>query len=245
MIFCQATQDAMLAVARILKDFEAAFGLMVNLEKSSVAFSRNTSINLWPILASTLGVCVVDKHGEIFGLLAIVGRSKKDIFQNLIDQVWMRLHSWKCKTLSQAGKLVLLKSVVQAMPMFVMGCFLVSATTCQALESMMTDFFWHNKEARRVHWLSWDKLCRKQTNGGLGLRRLGAFNQVMLAKQLWRIITRSEALLSRMLKQKYFPSTDVLHASSSQLGFNGILGLAKMCESGRTNGFLDLGSSRL
>ncbi|KAL0294028.1 UNVERIFIED_CONTAM: hypothetical protein Sradi_6907000 [Sesamum radiatum] len=34
----------------------------------------------------------------------------------------------------------------------------------------------------------------------------------MLAKQVWRIIMKPDALLSRILKQKYFPSTDVFQA---------------------------------
>ncbi|KAL0404651.1 UNVERIFIED_CONTAM: putative mitochondrial protein [Sesamum radiatum] len=34
----------------------------------------------------------------------------------------------------------------------------------------------------------------------------------MLAKQLWRIISQPSSLLSRVLKQKYFPMSDVLSA---------------------------------
>ncbi|KAL0439753.1 UNVERIFIED_CONTAM: hypothetical protein Slati_2458300 [Sesamum latifolium] len=77
---------------------------------------------------------------------------------------------------------------------------------------MMADFLWHTNDSRKVHWISWDKLCVPKDEGGLGLKRLGAFNLAMLAKQLWRIISNSNALLSQMLKQKYFPHTDVLQA---------------------------------
>ncbi|KAL0444606.1 UNVERIFIED_CONTAM: putative mitochondrial protein [Sesamum latifolium] len=56
MIFCQATQEAMQVVGQILKEFKAASCLLVNLEKSSITFSRNTPDNLQEDLASTLGV---------------------------------------------------------------------------------------------------------------------------------------------------------------------------------------------
>ncbi|KAL0406149.1 UNVERIFIED_CONTAM: hypothetical protein Slati_3928800, partial [Sesamum latifolium] len=41
LVFFQASFDAMRSVRQILRDFEAASGLMVNFDKSSVAFSRN------------------------------------------------------------------------------------------------------------------------------------------------------------------------------------------------------------
>ncbi|KAL0444545.1 UNVERIFIED_CONTAM: hypothetical protein Slati_2177200 [Sesamum latifolium] len=182
---------------------------MVNLEKSSMAFSRNISEALSNDLASVLGVQVVTRHKKYLGLPVLVVRSKREFFQTLKDRVWSRTQSWQCRNLSQAWKVVLLKSMMQAMPTFVMGCFLVPSSICREIESMMTDFLWHNKALRRVHWLSWDKLCVSKQEGGLGFHKLGAFNRAMLAKQLWRFVTKPDLLLSRMLKYKYFPSCEL------------------------------------
>ncbi|KAL0433566.1 UNVERIFIED_CONTAM: hypothetical protein Slati_2690900 [Sesamum latifolium] len=185
LIFCQATRDAMRCVNRILKEFEETSGLMVNLEKSSMAFSKNTPVDVWTDLAHVLGVRVVDKHDKYLALPILVGRSKREVFQSIKDK---------------------------AMPTYVMGCFLIPTTVCWELESMMADFLWHSNDSRKVHWIAWDKMCVPKDEGGLGFRRLGAFNLTMLAKQLWLIISNLNALLSRMLKQKYFPHTDVLQA---------------------------------
>ncbi|KAL0395298.1 UNVERIFIED_CONTAM: putative mitochondrial protein [Sesamum latifolium] len=208
LVLCQGTQEALQCVGRILREFEAASGLMVNLEKSSVAFSQNIFENLKNDLASMLGVRVVTKHDRYLGLSAMVDRSKREIFQTLKDRVWEKMQSWRCRNLLQAGKVVLLKSMVQAMPTFMMGCFLVPSSICRKIESMMADFLWHNKDLRRVHWLSWDKLCAIKQEGGLGFRKLGAFNRTMLAKQIWRILTNPDSLRSRMLKQKYYPNSE-------------------------------------
>ncbi|KAL0416973.1 UNVERIFIED_CONTAM: putative mitochondrial protein [Sesamum latifolium] len=208
LIFCQASFEAFQCVQRLLENFEKASGLKVNLDKSSVAFSRNTSIEHREGLARVLRVQEVQRHEKYLGLPAAVGRSKKVVFQTLIDKVWLKLQSWRCKSLSQAGKVVLLKSVVQAIPVFVMGCFLVPLSTCRVIEGLMADFLWHNKDVKKIHWLAWDKICTRKNKGGLGLKRLHAFNRALLAKQLWRIIENPNSLISRIWKQRYYPSTE-------------------------------------
>ncbi|KAL0417113.1 UNVERIFIED_CONTAM: putative mitochondrial protein [Sesamum latifolium] len=204
LIFCQASDGAMQCVRRVLKVFEAASGMVVNLDKSEIAFSRNVPECQKEDLAGILGVRVVEKHIKYLGLPAFVGRSKREIFQNLKDKIWKRLKSWRCKPLSQAGKAVLLQSVIQAMSTYVMAY-----NVCRELWQTM-----HNKVmwlfgVRRTHWFSWSKLCMSKHEGGLGFRKLGVFNKAMLAKQLRRIITNPNSLLSRILKQKYFPHSDV------------------------------------
>ena len=59
-------------------------------------------------------------------------------------------------------------------------------------------------------WLSWDKLCQHKKVGGLGFRALSEFNQVLVAKQAWRILKSTYTLLGRVLKAKYFPSTPLM-----------------------------------
>ncbi|KAL0433186.1 UNVERIFIED_CONTAM: hypothetical protein Slati_2652900 [Sesamum latifolium] len=52
----------------------------------------------------------------------------------------------------------------------------------------MIDFLWHNKDSRKTHWISWDKLCANKNRGGLSLRKMVAFNKAILAKQLWHVL---------------------------------------------------------
>ncbi|KAL0345896.1 UNVERIFIED_CONTAM: hypothetical protein Sradi_4420900 [Sesamum radiatum] len=72
--------------------------------QASVAFSCNAPRDVQQDLASILGVQVVNRHVKYLGLPALVGRSKREVFQNLKDKVWARLQSWRCKNLSQVGK---------------------------------------------------------------------------------------------------------------------------------------------
>ncbi|KAK9138366.1 hypothetical protein Sjap_008960 [Stephania japonica] len=44
--------------------------------------------------------------------------------------------------------------------------------------------------------------CKGQ--GGLGFRNLHCMNEVLLAKQFWRLMMNTGSLLYRVLKEKYF-----------------------------------------
>lgn len=48
--------------------------------------------------------------------------------------------------------------------------------------------------------------------GGLGFRDLHGFNLALLEKQCWSLITKLDALLSRVLKAKYYPDCHLLQA---------------------------------
>ncbi|KAL0431412.1 UNVERIFIED_CONTAM: putative mitochondrial protein [Sesamum radiatum] len=108
----------------------------------------------------------------------------------------------------------------------------------------MADFLWHNKDVRKIHWLAWDKVCASKEEGGLDLRKMCAFNQAMLANQLWRMITNLDSLISRIWKQQYFPITD-LHLTRARVGcsFNWRSILA-MCDLIAIGSQWQIGSSR-
>ncbi|KAL0428044.1 UNVERIFIED_CONTAM: putative mitochondrial protein [Sesamum latifolium] len=118
------------------------------------------------------------------------------------------------KRLSQAGRMVLIKTVAQAIPTYAIGFFLLPDGFLHELESMSANFFWQHNEGQNIHWLSWKKLCKDKQDEGVGFRNLKAFNLAMLAKQAWRLISFPDSLLSRCVQAKYYPDSDFLNANS-------------------------------
>jgi hypothetical protein len=78
----------------------------------------------------------------------------------------------------------------------------------------IADFFWGTEEGKKnMHWRSWEWLSSPKQYGGLGFRDLVLFNQAMLGRQCWRLLTEPNSLCARVLKGRYFPETDFWHAS--------------------------------
>ncbi|KAL0411880.1 UNVERIFIED_CONTAM: putative mitochondrial protein [Sesamum latifolium] len=150
------------------------------------------------------------------GLPSKIARSKRELFDTIRDRVWSRITGWNEKFLSQAGKEVLIKSVIQAISTYAMGCFKLPITLLNEIQGMVSKFWWSNKGNRKIHWLKWQKLCTSKLNGGVGFRQLSLFNKAMLAKQLWRLLKRPDSLLGKVLRARYFPHGDVF---SAKLGF--------------------------
>ena len=65
-------------------------------------------------------------------------------------------------------------------------------------------FFWRGGENnRKIAWISWETICTPKEVGGLGVRKLGAFNFALLGKWCWRMLIDKGGLWYRFLKARY------------------------------------------
>ncbi|CAA7043727.1 unnamed protein product [Microthlaspi erraticum] len=143
-----------------------------------------------------MGIQQEGGQGKYLGLPEAFGRKKKDLFSSVLDRIRQRAISWSSKLLSSAGKLVMLK------------------------------FWWDaNPEKRKMSWIAWDKLTRGKRDGGLGLRDIQDFNDALLKKLSWRILSKPECLLARILKGKYFPETSFVECKKTEGGSHGWKGI--------------------
>ena len=78
---------------------------------------------------------------KYLGLPAVVGKKKKASFNYIKERVWSKFQGWKEKLLSQAGREILLKAMVQAIPTFAMSCFKLPVGLCDEIEALIRKFY--------------------------------------------------------------------------------------------------------
>lgn len=153
--FGRANEREVLTMKQALKVYEDASGRSINLSKSDICFSNGIPEDRVVTLVALLGVNKVDQHYIYLGISTNVGRSKEAIFRVLVDRVEKKIKDWKSRSLSQAGKLTLLKSVVQSIPTYLMGVFYLPNNIIKRIETAMSRFWWGQKhDERRVHWVA-------------------------------------------------------------------------------------------
>lgn len=58
---------------------------------------------------------------KYLGLLMVITRSKKEVFGYVRDRIKSKLENWKERLLSSAGREVLLKAIIMAIPIYLMS----------------------------------------------------------------------------------------------------------------------------
>lgn len=126
----------------MLRTFEKASGKKLNIDKSSVFFSKNTPESLKLALNQKLGFSEANERSLYVGLPNMVGRNKTTLFGYLKDIMQAPIQGWDKKMLSKGGKEILLKTVAQTLPNYAMNVFLLPLDLCQQLERLMCKFWW-------------------------------------------------------------------------------------------------------
>ena len=116
-------------------------------------------------------------------------------------------------TISQAGKEVMIKSVIQAIPTYPINIFKFPISLCSELDSLIAKFWWGKSGGDKgIHWVSRAVLGLPKSERGMGFRSFCDFNDALLAKQCWRLIQEPNSLWAQVLKTRYFPHCSFLEA---------------------------------
>jgi hypothetical protein len=182
---------------------------MVNLQKSSLFFSKNCHKQVKEMVIQKLGVLDETLQTTYLGMSTWVERSPMSNFNFLTGRLWKHLNGWSDRPLSRAGKETLLKSVAQAIPTYVMSCFQIPLSICERMRKAISNLWWGVEDGKKkLHWRSWKWLSSPKYLEGMGFCDFAMFNQAMLAKQGWWLLTEPNSLCARVLKGRYFPNGD-------------------------------------
>ncbi|GMJ15548.1 hypothetical protein HRI_005224000 [Hibiscus trionum] len=185
LIFCSAALGEILNVKRVLRVFEISAGLQLNMSKCRL-FGVNVEDGLISVWANKMGCLSATLPSDYLGLPLGPSRNSETLWEPVIEKFYKALATWKNKHLSYSGRLVLIKSVLSALPTHFLSIFKMPASVAVKLNRLMANFLWGDSESHRsIHWRKWTDLCNPLDCGGLGIHNLNLQNQALLMKWVW------------------------------------------------------------
>ncbi|GMJ01570.1 hypothetical protein HRI_003826200 [Hibiscus trionum] len=228
LMFCNASLGEIRNVKRILRLFEVASGLQLNLNKCRLIGLNTADQNIkeW---ANTLGCEEGKLPIEYLGLPLGPKRNTLAMWEPIINRVHAALASWKSTKLTFSGRLVMIKSVLASIPIYYMSLFPLPSAVLKNLNQIMANFLWGgSSSSKKIHWSKWEVVCRPYCLGGLGVRDLAFQNRALLCKWMWKFSSDKDGMWKKVMCAKYnlehrmlFPS-DCSPAKSSWL-WKGVL----------------------
>jgi hypothetical protein len=152
----EATAESANTVNAILQAYEAASGQVINRDKSSILFSKNTPKRLKKSIMQIMGLQSENQGGKYLGLPTYIGRDRAKAFAFVKEKIWKRIIGWKERFLSKAAKEILIKAIAQAIPTYDMSCFDITKSLCDDISRMICRHWWSQMDdEHRAHWVSW------------------------------------------------------------------------------------------
>jgi hypothetical protein len=186
---------------------------LVNPYKSSI-FAGSISNHRLNQITNQIGFNIGSLPFTYLGVPIFRGKPKYVHFQPLTDKVKMKLSAWKASLLSIAGRVQLVKSVVQSMLLHCLTIYSWPIKLLKYLEKWMWNFVWSGEiNKRKLVTVSWYKVCKPIKEGGLGIRNLTHINEVSNLKNCWDILQSdlqwAQLVRSRVLRNNSPINNDI------------------------------------
>lgn len=211
MLFSKASLSFARNLIKIINIFAKASGQAINFEKSGFFTSSKMHHKHVKLISKDLGIKFLSTSEKYQGTPLFINRDKTKSFQFLIDKFYSRLSNCKRTNLNGDGRTVITKHVLSSLVVYHMSWFPFPKKITSKIDSIQRTFWWSQKNPRRAaYFRSWSDIGRSKMCGGLGIRNSYATNRVFITKLGWRTSKNPDQLVSRFLKDKYFPNQTLL-----------------------------------
>jgi hypothetical protein len=202
-IFSNGGRSSVRRLICFIHQYERSSGQLVNPSKSCFVRAKDCSSSRSSWIETFSGFTEASLPLPYLGIALYRGRKLNSLFDCLTDKVRGRICRWNATLLSQAGRLVLIKSVLDSMGTHVFATMTPTSSFFRSYRSLVSSFFWGTKDdRRRHHWVSWDTICRPKNEGGLGIRNPKDICAAFACK-LWYRFGANDSLWANFLHAKY------------------------------------------
>nr|XP_025635827.1 uncharacterized protein LOC112729904 [Arachis hypogaea]XP_025636565.1 uncharacterized protein LOC112730719 [Arachis hypogaea] len=185
-LFCPPEEETIKNYKRLLRCFELMSGLSINFDKSSlIPINCN---ELWVrSMCRVLGCKEATLPVKYLGISLEANPKLVKTWKPIIDKVEEKLSLWKAKVLNKAGKLVLIKSVLNSLSVYYLSLYKMPKAVAEKLISLQRRFLWSKEDGRNgMAMVKWEVVQAPKRLGGLGIGDAMIRNTALLFKWWWR-----------------------------------------------------------
>eukprot|EP00253_Pinus_taeda_P028466 PITA_28466 len=205
----------------ILHLFSKASGMEINFSKSTIFFF-NTHLAVQSHLSRLLGFRIGSLPSRYLGAPLTLKPWQKAHWEKILANMERRCKHWTNRALNFAGRLVLTKAILQAIPQYMLSILPTPKGVLDQIRCIQRAFLWSgNSEKKKWSLVAWKKLCRPKNRGGLNLVDPAITNRVCGAKIWWKWISSTKIPWANHWKEKYRPTSSNLELIRLQDNPNG------------------------
>ncbi|XP_016177702.1 uncharacterized protein LOC107619990 [Arachis ipaensis] len=198
-LFCPPETETIVNYKRLLRCFELMSGLSINFDKSnliSVNCEHEWVEHVCGLLECKQAVLPVRYLGIPLGANPHLVKTWKLV----IDKVEAKLSLWKAKVLNKAGKLVLIKSVLNSLPIYYLSLYKMPKAVADKLIALQRRFLWCKEDGNNgILLVKWEMVQAPKKAGGLGVGDAVLRNTALLFKWWWRFSKEDCPLWKRIV----------------------------------------------
>ncbi|KAL2251939.1 UNVERIFIED_CONTAM: hypothetical protein Sindi_2316200 [Sesamum indicum] len=136
--------------------------------------------------------CESSKEGHLpmryLGLPLISSRLTISDCQPLISKIDARINGWEGISLSYAGRVQIIKSVLSALSLYWASAFILPKKVINEIEKRLRTFLWKGTTSSGYAKVAWKDVCRLMDEGGLGFKDISTLNRALMSKKLCDVI---------------------------------------------------------
>ncbi|QHN81156.1 Putative ribonuclease H protein [Arachis hypogaea] len=161
-------------------------GLSINFEKSNL-IPVNCSQEWVSRMCQLLGCQKAALPVRYLGISLGANPRLVKTWKPVLDKVEEKLSLWKAKVLSKAGKLVLIKSMINSLPIYYLRLYKMPNAVARRIISLQRKFFWGKDDGRLgMALVKWEMVQAPKKLRGLGVGDAVVHNTALLFKWWWR-----------------------------------------------------------
>ncbi|XP_057972657.1 uncharacterized protein LOC131160790 [Malania oleifera] len=212
MMFSRGDLPSVRYLMNYLNEFLNCSGLAVNLLKLELYHAGNWQEELGNI-SNLSGMKLGAFPFKYLSIPLLSSRLNAAHYSPLINRIAGMFKGWPCHTLSYAGKLEIINSIIQGVECFWLAIFPFPLNVLNQIVKLYRVFLWGG---RRKPLVAWREICLSKTEGGLGVFDLNIWNIALLSKALWNIHSKKDSVWTKWIYYMYLTDSSIWNISAAK-----------------------------